>query len=155
MSYRNLLEQRRKQLEKAESALDALSDPDIQAQLVADPEMKAAFMAAIQGSNNGSPKTNAVREAGPNVPIAPSIPPPGSLLRAVLDGAKSESGQFTVAMLVEHMGDAGYKFSAQDAKVAAGSALKDLAGRGLIKVVTLGKGRRPTVYWAPKGEGQI
>jgi hypothetical protein len=153
MSYRTLLEQRRKQLEKAESALDALSDPDIQAQLTADPEMKAAFIAAIQGSNGRSPKANTLQVS--EVVVAPSIPPPGSLLRAVLDAAKSESGQFTVAMLVEHMGNAGYKFAAQDAKIAAGSALKDLAGRGLIKVVSLGKGRRPTVYWAPKGEGQI
>lgn len=151
MSYRTLLEQRRKQLEKAEKALDALSDPDIQAQLSSDPEMRAAFVAAIQGTNgNEAPTTPFALSVHP--PTAIAVPPPGSLLRAVLDAARQESGDFTVATLVTHMEEGGYSFAAQDAKIAAGSVLKDLAGRGLIQVVSQGRGRRATVYRFPKEE---
>src|SRR5579885_33958 len=125
MSYKTLLEQRRKRLEKAEKAFDALSDSEVQAQLAADPEMRAAFIAAIQGTNGNS----AITPSSGHIP-SKEIPAPGSLLRAVFDAAMKETGQFTVATLVERMQDGGYKFTAQDAKIAAGSALKDLSGRG-------------------------
>jgi hypothetical protein len=150
MTYRTLLEQRRKRLEKAEKAFDALSDVEVQAQLAADPEMRAAFVAAIQGTNGNAPPT--VNAIAGGARLSATVPPPGSLLRAVLDAAKLESGDFTVATLVAHMEKGGYSFAAQDAKVAAGSVLKDLAGRGLIRVVSLGKGRRATVYRVPKEE---
>lgn len=150
MTYRPLLEQRRKRLEKTEAALDLVSDPDVQAQLAGDPEMRAAFISAI-GGTNGTASPN----AGQRQPSFLMMePPPGSLLGDVLNGAKQMKSDFTTQALIHRMTSQGYRFAAQDAQVAAGSALKELAARGFLQMVVQGRGRRASVFRYIKEEGE-
>jgi hypothetical protein len=145
MEYRTLLEQRRKRLEKAASALDLLSDPDIQAQLAADPEMRAAFLNAVGGSN-GSDSQITEPSGGVASGTGKDMPPPGSQLRAILDAAAKVSDHFTTKELVEKMTSAGYKFAASEPQIAINSALKQLQARGFLRLVKQGRGRAASIF---------
>lgn len=145
MTYRDLLEQRRKRLEKAEKALDLLSDPDIQAQLASDAEMRTAFLNAIHAKNgNDAPVVPVWR--GPQKIGSKLLPPEGSLLRAVADAAMRQIGDFNAPTLLKYMLDDGYQFAAQDKYIAVSSALKDLQTREIVELVSRGMGRRASVY---------
>jgi hypothetical protein len=147
MEFKTLLEQRRKRLEKAAAALDLLSDPDIKAQLASDPEMRNAFVAAIGGSNGTQPALTGV--GGER-----KLPPSGSQLRAVLDAAKNEPGDFTTKSLVEKMRAAGYRFEASEPQIAINSALKQLQARDFIALINQGRGRAASVFRYLKGQGE-
>src|SRR5438552_14659789 len=113
-SYHDILEHRRKRIEKAERALDLLADPDITNQLANDQELRDAFLRLITGiGNHVSANTALGAEA-----ITRVRPPEGSQLRAVLDAAAQEIGDFTTKALVERMRVNRYQFAADDPQIA-------------------------------------
>lgn len=153
MDYKNLLHLRRKRLDKVAAAFDLLSDPDIKAQLENDPEMRQAFINAIRGGDeiraNIVDKLRDVK-VGLVTLAGPALPPEGSQLRAILDGANHMPGPFTIKVLVEAMQKSGYRFEARDPQIAANSALKDLHARGLVTLVKQGRGRMASVFSSKK-----
>lgn len=155
MDYRNLLDQRRKRLDKVAEAFDLLSDPEIRAQLKSDPEMRQAFINAIGGNDLRATTMEQLREtkvalAGLAGPDRTPRPPEGSQLRAILDAANRTTAPFTIKQLVDMMKVDGYRFEAKDPQIAVNSALKDLHARGLVTLVKQGRGRAASIFSSKK-----
>jgi hypothetical protein len=143
LNYQEILEQRRRRIEKAQKALDLLADPDIAQQLANDPELRDAFLKLISGNGQHASPTTAPRATARTTRITP---PEGSQLRAVLDSAAQQSGDFTPKGLAEQMQSNRYHFNAEYPQIAVNSALKQLETRGWIRLVRQGSGRAPSKF---------
>jgi hypothetical protein len=123
-------------------------------ELMADPEVMDYLKQVVSNGNGNSNAEHA--NAQPQLQLKPdadeTLPAEGSLKRKVLDTARTISGKFDTALIVQEMSRDGFRFEAQQPKISVNQALTKLAGKGLIRLVRRGSGRQPNYYEAVRTE---
>jgi hypothetical protein len=135
-------------IRKLQKLRELLADNDTR-ELMTDPEvMDYLKQVVVSNGNGGGAHANAQLQLETNE----ALPAEGSLKRKVLDTARTISGKFDTALIVEQMGRDGFTFEAQQPKISVNQALTKLAGKGLIRLVRRGSGRQPNYYEAVRTE---
>ena len=117
--------------------------------LAKDPEAMELLLELV-GSNGSKGDSPIADQQLPLQPTAATIQP--TLVNKVLEIIKS-GGEYTVPVLVKQLHDVGWKFAAKDEVVSVGTAVRTLAERNAIRVVSAGSGRTPKVYAAMEKRG--
>jgi hypothetical protein len=74
----------------------------------------------------------------------------GDLMNNVAIICRSFATGFTAKDVIERLDLDGFKFQAQDKLIAVNGALRRLVKKGVIKLVSVGTGKRPSVYKIPE-----
>jgi hypothetical protein len=133
-------------IRKFQKVKQMLSDPEIH-EVLADPEMLAVIQQTIRG--NGSlgalVEIQSQGSQAHHVELRPILRE-GTLLADIMNATLAMPKRFKVKDVLNHMKTTGYVFDAKKPDIAVNSALRKLAKRKYIRLITKGRGRNPHIF---------